>query len=604
MELPKSQVEFYLDLCVQLVRCDPLRICSSKELNRDIETMKSRVATEGLSFLTKTLPQLGKSLDEALTTQTFSVPRAFKRAHGYSSIPAFMQAYFKVVLNESGLLREEFDVGALTHLRQVLFFAYKLEVPYSPDDVSRAIEKFVTIEEELELELPHAELSPVLDLASRIAEGILSDFDPKDILPRHGPGAVATGERMEEKWVFSRLYDRIHQFFPYYHYFVVGGGRELIDRLEWYKSLHRLETGAAKLVAVPKDSRGPRLISAEPLEFQWIQQGLGRKLAAFLENGRNALPQARINFSRQDINQTLALRSSTSGANATIDLSDASDRVSLALVREVLKGTPRILAALEASRTDATTLPSGKVLPLKKFAPMGSALCFPVEAFIFWVVIVAAIVRVKRVPLKVVAKSVYVYGDDIIVPTEWASLSIQYLELAGLRVNKSKSCSTGYFRESCGVDAFKGEVVTPLRLKKPWTNRPGDGTAFAAYVSLANRLQAKGYALASESLWKAITRCFGVIPHGTERSSFPCRIVREPSYAEARNLANHIRRRWNSRFQRCEFSVSYVRARKADSKLDGWSRLLRNQVFPSLREPSHVVMPRSTTIKRGWMPVT
>jgi len=599
----KSQVEFYLDLCMQLVRCDPLSICSSRDLAKDLETLSLRTQSEGLSFLTKTLPSLGRALDLGLTTLVFSVPRAFRRAHGNRSIPAFLQAYFNTIFDESGRLREDSTAGAVRHLRQVLFFAYKLEVPFSLSEVSNKIEAFIDVEKNLVDEQYSFPEDLSLDLAGRITEEIFRGFDPSDILPRHGPGAVATGERLEEKWHFARLYNQIHQVFPYYDYYVVGKGCELLDRKDWYKSLERLETGVAKLVAVPKDSRGPRLISSEPLEFQWIQQGIGRKLATFLEEGSNPLPRERINFTRQDINARLALDSSLTGENATLDLSDASDRVSLALVRRVFEKTPRLLRALEAVRTSATLLPSGEVLPLKKFAPMGSAVCFPVEAYIFWVLIVASVVRVKSVPLSVAARRVYVYGDDIVVPSSWASLSIQTLESVGLKVNVLKSCLTGNFRESCGTDAFKHEVVTPARLRKPWSASPGDGTAFAAYVSLANNLFARGYLAASESIWKKVVECYGVIPYGTRRSSFPCRILQNPVDAVAMNRKLRFPWRWNSRYQRIEFKVLSLRNRGRLTELDGWSRMLRNSVFPGLLEPSRVVSPRSTFVKRGWVAV-
>lgn len=578
----KSQFEFYLDLVCDLIRSDPLGLTSSKSLRRDIETVQSRYRHEGLSFLTKTLPKLGKALDQGLMSSRFSIPEEFKRSHESGSIPAFLQAYFKRVFDGSGYLLDSADPSVVQHLRQILFFAYKLEVPYQVKDEARVIESFIQTESELQLPSDE-ESNSILAAASYITRTVFSEFNPKDIVPRHGPGAVATGERLENKWVFSRLFRGIHQVYPYYEYFIVGGARELIDRLVWYKSLERLDEGRAKVVLVPKDSRGPRLISCEPLEYQWIQQGLGRKLMMHLESFW--MTKGNINFTLQEINQDLALSSSLDDAFSTIDLKDASDRVSVALVERVFSQTPELLKALLACRTTATTLPDGRVIPLSKYAPMGSALCFPVEAYLFWVIMVAAICREYRLQPREVGKRLYVYGDDIVIPREWSSLCIQTLERFALRVNRTKCCIQGPFRESCGVDAFKGHQVQPARLRKLWTDRPGDGTAYAAYIALANRLGEKGYSSTANLIWGKLEKCYGPIPHGTRQASYPCKIVSDPEEAEAYNL-KYFKTRNSSRYQRREFRVNLVKSKKLTTRLDGWLRLARNIVMGSGDDPS------------------
>jgi hypothetical protein len=495
------------------------------------------------------------------------------------------------------LLLEDASVEAIRHIRQVLFFAYKLEMPYSDFENSQVIESFVETDEALALaDVPLAE--EIFSLAKIITQKVFRGFDHKDILPRHGPGAVATGEKAEAKWRFSRLYDSIHQVYPYYNYYVVGGARELADRLDWYKSLQRLESGVAKVVLVPKDSRGPRLISCEPLEYQWIQQGLGRKLADFLEYG-NPYTEGHVNFTRQDINSELAKTSSASQQYATLDLRDASDRVSLGVVRRVFERSPKLLRALEACRSTATKLPDGRVVTLNKYAPMGSALCFPVEAYTFWVTIVAAVILGKNLPLQRVAKQVYVYGDDIVVPTEWALLSIQALESVGLRVNVDKSCFTGYFRESCGVEAFKGFDITPIRLKKPWSGQTYDGSVLYSYSALANNMAKRGYTSLSELIWDDLEQLYGKLPYGTARSSFPCKLVDTPMQAEVLNRP-FMRRRFNRSLQRLEWSVWRLSLRRYRSKLDDWPRLLRDIIAPQFGDPSYVVLPLSTKIKKGW----
>jgi hypothetical protein len=598
----KSLEEIYLRLHAQLVRCDPLKLCTSghKSFVRDIQTLESRTQNEGLAFLTKTLPKLGAALDRGLTSGRFDIPREF-RTQRNDSRPAFLQVYFNLVFDEHGFLLEEPSVMAIRHLRQVLFFAYKLKLPFSEKDNHRVIDGFVQTDKELKsIDNPLA--VEIISLAKIITRKVFHDFNHRDIRPRHGPGAVATGEKGDGKWVFSRLYDSIHQVYPYYEYYIVGGGRELTDRLDWYKSLHRHKSGCAKVVLVPKDSRGPRLISCEPLEYQWIQQGLGRKLAFHLER-LSPITKGRINFTDQEVNSSLAKSSSATQNYATLDLKDASDRVSLGLVRSVFESTPNLARALEACRTTETRLPNGRVITLNKFAPMGSALCFPVESFIFWVIIVSAVIIAKNLPLNVVGKRVFVYGDDIVVPTDWALLSIQALESVGLMVNESKSCFTGFFRESCGVDAYKGVDVTPLRLRTLWPNQTSDGSALAAYTSLANSFACDVYKPLSELIWMELVKVYGEIPYGTYRSSYPCRIVDSPLQAETLNRSK-FRWRFNRNIQRVEFFLPSLSSRRLRSRLDGWTRLLRDLISPPVGDPSTMVLPFSMKIKKGWTSVT
>jgi hypothetical protein len=593
-----SHSEEYLDLVLSVIDQDPLGITSRKDLDMDRRTICNRFSAEGLSFLTKTLPLLGKALDLGLVEASLCVPREFKKAHKCTGIPAFLQAYFRLVFDVDGMLLEKADPGAVKHLRQVLFMLYKLELPYSEASEARIIANFVATELELELGAD-VETSALTAAASYIIRDVLSDFDPKDILPKHGPGAVATGEKLEEKWTFSRLYSAIHQVYPYYDYYIVGRGRELMDRLGWYRSLERQTSGVAKVVLVPKDSRGPRLISCEPLEYQWIQQGLGRKLVDHLESFW--MTRGQINFTNQEVNRSLALQSSITGEYATLDLKEASDRVSTELVQRLFMHNEQMLRSLLATRTTATKLPSGEEITLKKFAPMGSALCFPVEALVFWAISVAAIARRFRLQRQEVGRRVFVYGDDIIVPVEWASTVADGLELVRLKVNKSKSCATGNFRESCGMDAFKGTCVTPVRVKKLWVDTRNGGV-YAAYVAFANEMAERGYQLTADLVWERLTKLYGFIPYGLANSPFPCRQASSQSQARALNRGR-VKIRWNPDYQRQEYRVWTLKSRKLDTVLDDWTRALRNIVSRRLDEPTRVVVPSSTIIQRRWSPI-
>ena len=594
-----SQIDFYVGLLSEMLTDNPLNLRSTS-VQRDIVTLVSRSSSEGFGFLTKALPKLGKALDRGLTDTRFDVPSGFKSAKDMS-IPAFMQEYFKRVFDCDGNLLAEADAASVAHIRQVCFSLYKLELAYKRSDEARVIESFVATERELQLS-DDACTSEELVGASYIIRGALQNFDEEDIVPRHGPGAVATGERLDEKWVFSRFYRCIHSVYPYHQYFMVGGDREAIDRLDWLDSLEHRETGVAKVVLVPKDSRGPRLISCEPLEFQFVQQGLGRKLVRHLET--SWVTGGRVNFTNQEINRKLALESSRTKEFATLDLKDASDRVSLKLVKQLFRHVPGLLRALEATRTVATRLPNGSTIRLAKFAPMGSALCFPVEALCFWAICVAAISRWARKRPSVIGKDVYVYGDDIIVKTEYAEVCMQALERAGLKVNRDKSCISGEFRESCGMDAFKGVCVTPLRAKTLWSRKRTDGAAYVSYSSFANQMADRGYIHTSYYVWKHLSKVYGGIPYGTKFASYPCHVIPDAQDAERLNTAR-FPKRWNGHLQRFEFLTKYVSTKKTEATASGWSRLLRNLLtgYADDRDPDVNVVPSSLRIKLGWSPV-
>jgi hypothetical protein len=79
-------------------------------------------------------------------------------------------------------------------------------------------------------------------------------------------------------------------------------------------------------------------------------------------------------------------------------------------------------------------------------------------ALTIWSLLTAIAPRTAR-------KSILVYGDDIIVPSFMAADATQVLEAVGLRVNVSKSFSSGPFRESCGEEFINGVRVTPVRLR-------------------------------------------------------------------------------------------------------------------------------------------
>lgn len=185
----------------------------------------------------------------------------------------------------------------------------------------------------------------------------------------------------------------------------------------------------------------------------------------------NPLSAPFTHFTDQSLNQEAAREASRTNDAATLDLSEASDRVLNQLVIDMLAPWPDLSGAVQACRSTVAELEDGRKIPLVKFASMGSALCFPIEAVVFTTIVFLGLQahtgnRVTAETLRSFRDRVHVYGDDMIVPSASATEIVRLLEAFGLKVNHTKSFTEGNFRESCGGDYFNGRMVNPIRLKQ------------------------------------------------------------------------------------------------------------------------------------------
>jgi hypothetical protein len=145
---------------------------------------------------------------------------------------------------------------------------------------------------------------------------------------------------------------------------------------------------------------------------------------------------------------------------STIDLASASDTISIEIVKLLLPS--EWYSFLSDLRHETGTL-DGETLFYEKFSAMGNGYTFPLESLIFWAVAKAA-AKVSNAPCQY--KDIAVYGDDIIVRRSAAPAVITALNWAGFQVNNEKSFLSGYFKESCGSDYFRGNNVRTFYLKR------------------------------------------------------------------------------------------------------------------------------------------
>jgi hypothetical protein len=527
-------------------------------------------------------------------------------ADGSSHLPRFLGEMFQRIFHTDGSLLPDPDAKCVKFVRQLLYSFYKYEIPYDELQEQKVIDAFKQAETDLsEMQARFAfwhsawhsinkrkHLSGKLrDLkksftltdddclfltirdARRLLAELFASFDPTDIYPCHGPGVVATKQRLWEKFHWSNVSSRITDLYPFDEFFCSSMGH-VCDVYNSFDAVSNTDH-SARVLLVPKDSRGPRLISCEPVDFQWIQQGLRKAIYRLVED--HPISRWNVFFTDQGPNQRGALLGSSSGRYATLDLKEASDRVDLDLVRLLFPS--RLTAYLECCRSTSTVLPSGEKLSLRKFAPMGSALCFPIMALTIWALLTAA------APDADTCERILVYGDDVVVPTAYAESAIAILESFGLKINHDKSCTQGLFRESCGVDAFQGTDVTPVRFRTVWDESPRPGT-YTSWISYANSMWDRQYTLCHEYIVERLQAVYGPIPSadmtGQKPNSYPnydrgVPVIPAP-FPYLRGIpsqAHLFKRRYNTKLHKLEYKVRVIKSPAIERSMDGWSMLLR-----------------------------
>jgi len=239
----------------------------------------------------------------------------------------------------------------------------------------------------------------------------------------------------------------------------------------------------------------------EPAWLQFLQQGVASQLVAYTH--RNTHPLSRmVNVFNQEVNRTLCARA-YADSYATIDLSDASDSVSFELIGRLIKGTP--LYRYYYGTRSVTTILDGDMHTMIKFAPMGSALCFINECFVFASVAELAYRIHYGKASRGYQSGISIYGDDIVCPVELYESIVDILSSLGFIINTKKSYSSGGYYESCGVEYLYGALIETIKhprahllQKEKWVSPDLVGTV----TDLANSLGTLGYYTARRILLK------------------------------------------------------------------------------------------------------
>jgi hypothetical protein len=394
------------------------------------------------------------------------------------------------------------DGKYLKFLRQVLLFCYKIEFEPSNEQLKEAQATFENTDAEIanwDEDFVSSSQGAMFASARQIVGKCIYKIDWSRILPGHGPGAVYPSCHSYDKSKFLTIYRPIETYYPHANN-MCGIPSFWWDHYVTHDDcLVEQDVITSRLVAVPKDSRGPRLICVHPKEAIWIQQGCRRLLEQAITS-RNSPCHGRISFNDQTVNGNMALSSSLSREYCTLDLKEASDRISCELVKYLFGDFA--YSWISCSRAHQVKLLDGRVITLRKWAPMGNCLTFPVQSLIFYALVRAGI----RSRYGENCTDIFVFGDDIVFPVKFYDGAVSALVRSGAIPNTAKTFRHGFFRESCGVDAFKGINVTPHRLRR----LDSDTVAGAASLcTLACALVKNGYRLTSDWIYRRVSQSWG-----------------------------------------------------------------------------------------------
>jgi len=500
-----------------------LRFYSKADQQADLRTLENRIRNEGPAFATKTLPALSSSLLNYIETGVSHYP-GFKLQSG-TEYPAFLRGIFSVIYNVDRTECTDDAVQAFRFIYQLGSAFKKFRGPYASKVLRKNLADFVAVDEEIgKINISSSHLTHILQHAQAIVTRIFKDFDvdnDPDVKPRPGPGATNTPVEKHMRYEPHVLYEQIEGCMPMLEWFFIPHlGYDAFKARVFRKLVKtRVRRPTSRYKQIDKTAGKCRGICIEENEMQFMQQALKNGLYAWLENHPETA--GRINFSDQSVNGRMALLASMSRLFATIDMSEASDRILRILIAFLFANLPRLrdcLLALSTQRIDLIPEHGYRYMEANKYAPMGSALCFPVMAIAHFSLCKAIILESNIEDRMNLSKQLYVYGDDIILPSQCAQAVFDWLPQFGPKLNQSKSYVQGYFRESCGLHAYRGMEVTPVYVKYIPNSSSGADVLLSA-LATEYGLYKRGFYSTAKLLRQRITFYYGSLPYVNVKSS-------------------------------------------------------------------------------------
>lgn len=598
----KSTIELLSAICADVQRL------TNTSTTKDLKSIRSRIEKEGESFLTITLPTFAKDLERCLELgyldQSLFRPFRKKRRAGVP-IPSLFSGMVSELFDYDGRLRVDANPDFVDGIRQVCLVFNKLKKECTNERQHAAIRSFRQCEADLGTFRPKdwVHLNLFRRVFVRVFGAALWKLQLKlqfgELVPNHGPGAVAEGYRNNGKYHRQTWSRRLERSFPICDYAIPNYGFDVAEVVpDAFESKSELPV---RVVFVPKTQKTPRVIAIEPTHNQYTQQALSRELVKLIEEEPFC---GGIHFTDNSYNRDYARKASMDRKYATLDLSEASDRVHAGLVYLALHDYSVLARSFFDSRSKYALLPDKKIVGLKKFASMGSALCFPVESMVFYTMCIMSGFKVLGLAmndknLSLITAQIHVFGDDLVVPTSWSNVLMEMLSSARFKVNMSKSFCSGPFRESCGMDAMNGVQVTPVYVRRDLPLHKKDHQAIVATVAAANLFYKKGYWAAAAYMRTLVEGLIGPLPHVPDNSES----VGWHSFQQWTTVE-----RWNQSLHRFEHKGFIAKPLERNDVVQGAARLLKYFLRSSqsdepveIRDFNKSTVRESVSLKPRWI---
>lgn len=507
--------------------------------------------------------------------------------YGHASYDPLFRSFAKTpIFREYYYWRRTRDSKVASYIMSFLWFASKAK--YVNDALDQdAIAKWWEIEDRLE----GIKLAPhVIEDLRKIFQRLKFQMRSDEIIFKHGPGTVSDteGRSVQKKNGMISFHPRLDSIVDEIRRSDSPYARLILPDPEgWDHLKDAMKNGSSEeseFLLVDKDATSKRSICREPSTFQYVQQGVLNGMRGAIQRSRLGTKGKRefplIDLNSQSNNRTMALRASLDARFATIDCSSASDTVLWELVQGIFEGHP-LLDYLSGSRTYLVRVPTrdrenggGITWGVKKFAPMGSAVCFPTQCIIFSLVAylthnlciegldihqyIAGNYSKPGTPLAWLTGPIMdpedgtvVFGDDIIVLDEQVEHYMSLLSHLGFLVNRDKS----FFghqaaRESCGVFAMRGKILEIHRFSTDGLEEDTFESKLSR-IALANRLYVDGYWNCRNAILRSVSHAYWFFTNPDEPNRHPQAVLGWEIY----DKVTVKKFRWNTQIQATQVRI-------------------------------------------------
>jgi hypothetical protein len=225
---------------------------------------------------------------------------------------------------------------------------------------------------------------------------------------------------------------------------------------------------------------------------------------------------------------------------------------------------------------------------------MGSAITFPTQSIVFAIIAISEVLFNEKLSvtydnIRHAARRVRVFGDDIIVPLHVHEDVVEMLHYLRLKVNPTKTFSTGKFRESCGFDAYDGHDVTKVSIISiPSVSKP---ESVLSCLDTHNNFYNRGWFEVSKYLKRTVETL--------KRYAFPVKHPDSGSIGWSSAWGEYtcrLSRRWNADLQRTEVLATLPRGSATKTPVDSSTMVL--QYFSEVMHP-----PLSKEERLGFAPL-